>query len=132
MISDQLKQATELKANLIKDIEQKITELKELIIGVKSVYPDYQSPLDVTPSSNSPSTGGTLIYQLFDYLSTDSVKRVNRKMLLAKFCPTFTANGVDNALTQLIKTSRVVNGYIVKEIHPPEDTYRSFIKVKAS
>jgi hypothetical protein len=129
MTNTQLNQLSELKANLVKEIEQKITEIKELIGGMKSVFPDYQSPLDAPPTTRT-SGQGTLVSQLIEFLSIDVAKRASRKQLMEKFSGSFNTNSVDNAVNKLCKTGQIVNGYRVQEIHPAEDTYRSFVKVK--
>ncbi len=120
------------KTELVAEIKKSYDELVEKIKTAQEVFPDIQSPIQ---STTIPHRGGrpsenptSLITQIVNFLSTEPACRKGRKELIAQFID-YPGNSIDNALLDAIKRGRVINGFKIKEIHPPTDMYRSFIKV---
>ena len=121
-------------ALVISDIETKTAELNILIETVKKYRPDYVSPISLnskTSAKTARKTGSPIDEQIMEVLSTNSEKRLTRGEL-AKVLSTINSASVNTTINRLLKSGKIINGFKVKDLNVPEDSYKTFIKVPAN
>jgi hypothetical protein len=130
--NEHLKQAQTLKTNVIGNLNTQISELMEYIKQVQELYPDYKSPVTLT-TSPKPKSSEPIETRLMAFLSTNIAERKSRGKLVAHLCENPNCGyKVDKCLKSLLANNIISpGGFTIKQIHPPEDTHPSYIKVKA-